>query len=156
MIAYYIGSNAGEAFVKQSVNNKFEIGVAPYPAKEVMQQGTDLFIFNSATPEQKTAAYELLKFLTTTENQITWGNETGYIPVRTSAINSDKYKNSGSLISPIIGEATKNLYRNPLIKGMDSAFRESNTVLESILAQPNGDVKSKLQSFKSTLQSYFE
>lgn len=156
MIAYYIGSNAGEAFVKQSVNNKFEIGVAPYPAKEVMQQGTDLFIFNSATPEQKTAAYELLKFLTTKENQITWGNETGYIPVRTSAINDDKYKNSGSLISPIIGEATKNLYRNPLIKGMDSAFRESNTVLESILAQPNGDVKSKLQSFKSTLQSYFE
>ena len=69
---------------------------------------------------------------------------------------SDKYKNSGSLISPIIGEATKNLYRNPLIKGMDSAFRESNTVLESILAQPNGDVKSKLESFKSTLQSYFE
>ena len=156
MIAYYIGSNAGEAFVKQSVNNKFEIGVAPYPAKEVMQQGTDLFIFNSATPEQKTAAYELLKFLTTKENQITWGNETGYIPVRTSAINDDKYKNSGSLISPIIGEATKNLYRNPLIKGMDSAFRESNTVLESILAQPNGDVKSKLESFKSTLQSYFE
>ena len=156
MIAYYIGSNAGEAFVKQSVNNKFEIGVAPYPAKEVMQQGTDLFIFNSATPEEKTAAYELLKFLTTKENQITWGNETGYIPVRTSAINDDKYKNSGSLISPIIGEATKNLYRNPLIKGMDSAFRESNTVLESILAQPNGDVKSKLQSFKSTLQSYFE
>ena len=156
MIAYYIGSNAGEAFVKQSVNNKFEIGVAPYPAKEVMQQGTDLFIFNSATPEQKTAAYELLKFLTTKENQITWGNETGYIPVRTSAINDDKYKNSGSLISPIIGEATKNLYRNPLIKGMDSAFRESSTVLESILAQPNGDVKSKLESFKSTLQSYFE
>ena len=155
-IGYYIGSNASEAFVKQSVNNKFEIGVAPYPAKEVMQQGTDLFIFNSATPEQKTAAYELLKFLTTTENQITWGNETGYIPVRTSAINDDKYKNSGSLISPIIGEATKNLYRNPLIKGMDSAFRESNTVLESILAQPNGDVKSKLESFKSTLQSYFE
>ena len=70
--------------------------------------------------------------------------------------NDDKYKNSGSLISPIIGEATKNLYRNPLIKGMDSAFRESNTVLESILAQPNGDVKSKLESFKSTLQSYFE
>ena len=155
-IGMYVGSNAGESFIKQSVNNKFEIGVAPYPAKEVMQQGTDLFIFNSATPEQKTAAYELLKFLTTTENQITWGNETGYIPVRTSAINNDKYKNSGSLISPIIGEATKNLYRNPLIKGMDSAFRESNTVLESILAQPNGDVKSKLESFKSTLQSYFE
>ena len=38
---------------------------------------------HSATPEQKTAAYEYLKFLTTTENQITWAKETGYIPVRT-------------------------------------------------------------------------
>ena len=155
-IAMYIGSNASEAFVKQSVGDKFEIGVAPYPAKEVMQQGTDLFVFNSATPEQKTAAYELLKYLTTTENQIIWGNQTGYIPVRTSAINADEYKNSGSLISPIIGDATKNLFRNPLVKGMDSAFRESNTVLESILADKNADEKSKLEEFKSTLKSIWE
>ena len=155
-IAMYIGSNASEAFVKQSVGDKFEIGVAPYPAKEVMQQGTDLFVFNSATPEQKTAAYELLKYLTTTENQIIWGNQTGYIPVRSSAINADEYKNSGSLISPIIGDATKNLFRNPLVKGMDSAFRESNTVLESILADKNADEKSKLEEFKSTLKSIWE
>lgn len=52
-IAMLVGSNASETFVKQGVNNKFEIGVAPYPAKEVMQQGTDLFVFNSATAEQK-------------------------------------------------------------------------------------------------------
>ncbi|WP_296644452.1 ABC transporter substrate-binding protein [Romboutsia sp. 13368] len=155
-LAMYVGSNAGEAFIKEGVNNKFEIGVAPYPAKQVMQQGTDLFIFNNATNEQKTAAYQFLKYLTTKENQITWAEETGYIPVRESAINSDEYKNSGSLIAPIIGDATKNLFTNPLVKGMDSAFRESNTVLESILADPNGDVKSKLESFKSTLMSTFE
>lgn len=155
-IAMYVGSNAGETFIKESVNGKFDIGVAPYPAKDVMQQGTDLFIFNSATSEQKTAAYEFLKFLTRKDNQITWGKETGYIPVRESAINSDEYKNSGSLIAPIIGDATKSLFTNPLIKGMDSAFRESNTTLESILADPNGDVKSKLESFKSTLMSFWE
>src|SRR5699024_3815067 len=152
-IAMYVGSNAGEAFVKQGVADKFEIGVASYPAKEVMQQGTDLFIFNSATSEQKTAAYEFLKFLTTKENQITWAKETGYIPVRESAINSDEYKNSGSLIAPIISDSTKNLFTNPLVKGMDSAFRESSTVLESILAEKNPDVKAKLESFKSTLMS---
>lgn len=155
-IAMLVGSNASETFVKQGVNNKFEIGVAPYPAKEVMQQGTDLFVFNSATAEQKTAAYEFLKFLTTKENQITWAKDTGYIPVRESAINSDEYKNSGSLIAPIISDATKNLFTNPLVKGMDSAFRESNTVLESILADKNPDVKSKLESFKSTLMSIWE
>ena len=155
-IAMYVGSNAGEAFVKQGVADKFEIGVASYPAKEVMQQGTDLFIFNSATSEQKTAAYEFLKFLTTKENQITWAKETGYIPVRESAINSDEYKNSGSLIAPIISDSTKNLFTNPLVKGMDSAFRESSTVLESILAEKNPDVKAKLESFKSTLMSIWE
>ena len=155
-LAMYIGSNASEAFIKEGVNNKFEIGVAPYPAKQVMQQGTDLFIFNNATAEQKTAAYQFLKFLTTTENQITWGEETGYIPVRQSAINSAEYKNSGSLIAPIIEDATKSLFTNPVVKGMNSAFRESDTVLESILADPNGDVKSKLESFKSSLMSTFE
>ena len=32
-----------------------------------------------------------------------------------------------------------------LVKGMDSAFRESNTVLESILANTNVDIKTKLE-----------
>ena len=82
--------------------------------------------------------------------------ETGYIPVRESAINSDEYKNSGSLIAPIISDSTKNLFTNPLVKGMDSAFRESSTVLESILAEKNPDVKAKLESFKSTLMSIWE
>lgn len=155
-IALYVGSNAGEAFVKQGVGDKFEIGVAPYPSKYVMQQGTDLFVFSSATAEQKTAAYKLLQFLTTKENQIEWAKETGYIPVRKSAIESDEYKNSGTLIAPILADATKNLFTNPVVKGMDSAFRESNTVLESILADTNVDVKARLEEFKSTLMGIWE
>lgn len=155
-VALYVGSNAGEAFVKEGVGDKFEIGVAPYPSKEVMQQGTDLFVFSSASAEQKTAAYEFLKFLTTKENQITWAKKTGYIPVRESAITSDEYKNSGSLIAPIVADATSDLFTNPVIKGMDSAFRESNTVLESILADTKSDVKAKLETFKSTLTSIWE
>ena len=155
-IALYIGSNAGEAFVKEGVGDKFEIGVAPYPAKYVMQQGTDLFVFSSATAEQKTAAYKLLQFLTTKESQIEWGKATGYIPVRKSAIESDEYKNSGTLIAPILADATKNLFTNPVVKGMDSAFRESNTVLESILANTNVDIKTKLEEFKSTLMGIWE
>ena len=155
-IALYVGSNAGEAFVKQGVGDKFEIGAAPYPAKYVMQQGTDLFVFSSATADQKTAAYKLLQFLTTKENQIEWAKATGYIPVRKSAIESDEYKNSGTLIAPILADATKNLFTNPVVKGMDSAFRESNTVLESILANTNVDIKTKLEEFKSTLMGIWE
>ncbi|HDN2450619.1 TPA: extracellular solute-binding protein, partial [Clostridioides difficile] len=77
-LGMYVGSNAGESFVKQGVGDKFEVGVAAYPAESAMQQGTDLYVFNNASAEQKTAAFEYLKFLSATENQITWGIETGY------------------------------------------------------------------------------
>ncbi|MGG7143107.1 extracellular solute-binding protein [Clostridium nigeriense] len=156
-VGMYVGSNAGENYVKQGVGDKFEVGVAPYPTSASLQQGTDLYVFSSATAEQKTAAYEFLKFLTSTEKQIQWASETGYMPVRQSAIDSDEYKNSGSLIAPILSDATKNLYTNPVITGADAAYREAGTVLESVLADPsNADVTKKLEEFKSTLNSIWE
>lgn len=156
-LAMYVGSNAGENFVKQGVDGKFEIGVAPYPTNSSLQQGTDLYVFSTATAEQKTAAYEYLKFLTTTENQIKWASATGYMPVRQSALESEEYKNSGSLIAPILADATKYLYTNPVVYGADAAYREAGTVLEAVLANPNNaDVTKKLKEFKTTLNSIWE
>ncbi|WP_156626919.1 extracellular solute-binding protein [Clostridium tertium] len=155
-VGMYVGSNAGENFVKQGVGDKFEVGAAPYPTNASLQQGTDLYVFSSATPEQKTAAYEFLKFLTSKEKQIQWGIETGYMPIRQSAIESDEYKNSGSLIAPILADATKNLYTNPVMTGADAAYREAGTVLEATLADPTTDVTKKLEEFKTTLTSIWE
>lgn len=156
-VAMYVGSNAGENFVKQGVGDKFEVGVAPYPTNASLQQGTDLYVFSSATAEQKTAAYMFLKFLTTKENQITWASETGYMPARQSAIDSEEYKNSGSLIAPILSDATKNLYTNPVVSGADAAYREAGTVMESVLAEPDkADVTKTLEGFKTTLKSIWE
>lgn len=155
-VAMYVGSMAGENYVKQGVDGKFEIGVAPSPTSVSMQQGTDLYIFSSATAEQKTAAYEYFKFLTSKDNQIKWASETGYMPIRQSAIDSEEYKNSGSLIAPILADATKSLYTNPVISGADAAYREAATVLESVLADTNSDVNKKLEEFKTTLMSIWE
>ena len=155
-VGMYVGSMAGETFVKLGVGDKFEVGVAPYPAKTSIQQGTDLYVFNNATPEQRTAAYEYLKFLTTKENQITWAKETGYMPIRKSAIDSEEYKNSGSLTAKILGDATKDLYTISVIPGADTAFREISTVLEGILADTKSDVNKNLETFKNTLTSTWE
>lgn len=156
-VAMYIGSNAGENFVKQGVGDKFEVGVAPSPTGIALQQGTDLYVFSPASAEQKTAAYEFLKFLTTTENQIKWASATGYMPARTSALESEEYKNSGSLIAPILSDATKNLYTNPVVYGADAAYREAGTVMETILATPDtADVNKALEGFKSTFASIWE
>ena len=156
-VAMYVGSNAGGNFVKQGVGDKFEVAAAPYPTSASLQQGTDLYVFSSATAEQKTAAYMFLKFLTTKENQITWASETGYMPVRQSAIDSEEYKKSGSLIAPILSDATKNLYTNPVVSGADAAYREAGTVMETVLANPsNADVTKTLEGFKTTLKSIWE
>lgn len=155
-VGMYIGSNAGEAFVKSGVGDKFEVAAAPYPAKIAPQQGTNLYVFSNATAEQKTAAYEFIKFLTTKENQIKWGVETGYMPIRKSAIESDEYKNSGSLIAPILSDSIKELYTNPLVGGSSSAFNEVGTALEGILADPKSDVTKKLEEFKTNLNSIWE
>lgn len=156
-LGMYVGSNAGESFVKQGVDGKFEVGVAPYPAESVMQQGTDLYMFSSASAEQRTAAFEYLKFLTSTENQITWGVETGYIPATEAAISSDEYKNSGSLVASILEQATsKNLFINEVAQGVDSAYNESRVVMEDILSDKNSDVKSKLEAYRNTLMGIYE
>lgn len=153
----YVGSNAGESFVKQGVDGKFEIGVAPYPAESVMQQGTDVYMFSNATAEQRTAAFEFLKFLTSTENQITWGVETGYIPATQEAIASDEYKTSGSLVAPVLEQVTgKDLFINAATQGVDSAYNEAKVVMEDILSDKNSDVKAKLEAYKNTLMGIYE
>ncbi len=156
-LGMYVGSNAGESFVKQGVDGKFEIGVAPYPAESVMQQGTDVYMFSNATAEQRTAAFEFLKFLTSTENQITWGVETGYIPATQEAIASDEYKTSGSLVAPVLEQVTgKDLFINAATQGVDSAYNEAKVVMEDILSDKNSDVKAKLEAYKNTLMGIYE
>ena len=155
-VGMYIGSNAGESFVKQAVGDKFEVGAAAYPAEYSLQQGTDLFVFSNATPEQKTAAYEYLKFLTSTENQIDWAKSTGYLPIRQSAIDSDEYQNSDSLVPSVIRNGKNKLYTNPISKGSSAAINEIVTVLENILSDPNSNVDAKLKEFKNTLMGIWE
>jgi multiple sugar transport system substrate-binding protein len=151
--AMYIGSIAGESFVKQGAQGKFEYSAAPYPAKYALQQGTDIYMFTSATPEQRTAAYLYEKFLTTKDSQITWALGTGYMPIRKSAIADPKYSGSDSAIAPILADATKNVFTPPITDGYQQAMDDTEKALESFLAKPNNDVKNALSSFKETYDS---
>lgn len=152
-VLMYIGSNAGESYVKQGAEGKFTPKAAKSPFPATIQQGTDVFVFESATDNQKAAAYKYLEWITNSENQAQWAVSTGYIPVRKSAIESDKYQKSESMIAPILTEASEKLYSNPVLKGANDAYREAGTVLESILAEPNNaNVDETLNNFKTTLE----
>lgn len=134
-VAMFVGTSAGEGFVKQGVGNKFTYDVAPRPGKYTMQQGTDIYMFNHASAEQKAAAFKYIKFLVSKSSQIKWANATGYIPVNTSAIESSEYKNNKSIKLPAkLEDAMKNLYSVPVAKNSNAAYNQLNSILQNIFA----------------------
>ena len=93
-----IGSSAG---VKYNVpeGDKFEIGIAKVPyngnnaeGKYVIQQGTNICILNQNTNYQRAAAWQLIKYFTSTDVTSEFAIETGgYLPVRKSSYDSAVY-----------------------------------------------------------------
>jgi len=72
-----------------------DIGIAPYPSPTADPPGgttvggASLYLVGEGTSdEQKAAAWDYAKFLNTPETQATW-SETGYIPIRQSAVDLD-------------------------------------------------------------------
>ena len=155
-VGAYIGSNAGEVYVKDGVEDKFEYNAAIYPAESSVQQGTNIYMFDNADDAQKKAALEFLKYLTSKEAQIKFALDTGYMPIRKSALEDSEYKDSDSAIAPILADATKNLYSRPLAPGSQQAYNDIGSTLEQILSNPDSDVESELKAFEGQYKSDFE
>ena len=88
------GSSAAIAFQAEafSAANSTDIWtVIPYPVADgepvVTAYGPSLFI-TSSTPEKQLAAWLLARWLTTPEVQARWSQQSGYFPVRSSAVAS--------------------------------------------------------------------
>ncbi len=151
LVGMFIGSTAGETY---ATGENFTTGVAPYPAETAIQQGTDVYMFNTGTQEQQTAAFLYLSYLTSTESQVYWGVQTGYIPVRNSALTSTEYTESGALVPTVLADATASMYTSPVVPGGDPAYQETKTVMEQILALPDSAVVAdELANFEATLNT---
>ncbi|MDO5028809.1 MAG: ABC transporter substrate-binding protein [Bacillota bacterium] len=155
-VAMYVGSNAGESYIKDGVGDSFEYAAAPYPAEKSVQQGTDIYMFASASDDQQIAAYTYLKYLTTKDSQIKWALNTGYMPIRTSAVSDPAYKDSDSKIAPVLAEATANLYTKPVSNGSQQAYNDIGTTLEGLLASPENSAEQVLTDYKATFDSTWQ
>jgi sn-glycerol 3-phosphate transport system substrate-binding protein len=75
---------------------KFEVGTAYLPdgpaGSGTPTGGTGLAISSSSTPDKQLAAAMFLQFVTDTDNTAYFSQNTGYMPVRTSAVDSDAMK----------------------------------------------------------------
>lgn len=154
-VGAYIGSNAGEVYIKDGVAGKFEYAAAPYPAENAVQQGTNIYMFDKATDEEKQAAFKYLKYLASKDAQIQFALDTGYMPARQSAVEDDSYKSSESAIAPILSDASGKLFSRPLVEGSQQAYNDIGSVLESILSNKDSNVEAEMEAFAPQFQSDF-
>jgi sn-glycerol 3-phosphate transport system substrate-binding protein len=68
-----------------------ELGVGPLPSLPggtggIVVGGGAVYIMASRPPEERQAAWEYIKFLSSAETQAEWFSGTGYIPTRTSSL----------------------------------------------------------------------
>ena len=150
-VAMFVGTSAGEGFVKQGVGDKFTYDVAPRPGKYTLQQGTDIYMFKHASADQKAAAFKYIKFLTSKSSQIKWANATGYIPVNSAAIKSSEYKNNKDIKLPAkLEDAMKHLYSVPVAKNSNAAFQQLSSIQQNIYAaaQKGQNINSQIEAGK--------
>ena len=111
-----VGSSAGVSY-NIPAGGLFEIGVSFIPYKDadhkyVIQQGTNMCILGQNTNEQRSAAWQLCKFLTSTEVTAEFAISSGsYLPVRKSAYDLEKYQKylNYQIISSINGAKAANI-----------------------------------------------
>jgi multiple sugar transport system substrate-binding protein len=109
-----ISSAAGYSFENKTVGGKFALGISALPAgasgavNELT--GTNVVMFDSATADQKAAAWAFMKFVNTPEEQAKWASVSGYLPTTPQAI-------------PLMGDfIAKNPYETEAVKELDTAF----------------------------------
>jgi sn-glycerol 3-phosphate transport system substrate-binding protein len=79
--------------IKAAVADTFEFGTAELPSElkfGCCTGGAGLSILANASDEVKAAAFKFIEYSTSTEVTTTWSQTTGYMPVRTSAIESEE------------------------------------------------------------------
>jgi len=94
-VLMYIDTIAGRTYVEQSAKGKFEWSWAPVPVwmtRNVPFAGTDIIMFSNAKDEEKRAAWEFMKYLISPEVTAYWAVNTGYLPVRRSALQTTIWK----------------------------------------------------------------
>ena len=105
-----VSSSASNPFLLDAVAGGFEVGFAPFPAGSEEQvtaaSGTTVVVFNSASDQEKQAAWSFLTWFSSTENSLTWAESTQFAfqPIRESSLSGAAYETAISEY-PGLGDA---------------------------------------------------
>jgi multiple sugar transport system substrate-binding protein len=94
--AFALDSSSGRRGMEELVGEKFrwDVGIIPHGAgvaPATVMYGPNIVIFK-ANPEQERAAWRFVKYFVSPEVTARWARETGYLPVRRSAVELPEMK----------------------------------------------------------------
>ncbi|MBE3594766.1 MAG: ABC transporter substrate-binding protein [Candidatus Carbobacillus altaicus] len=135
-VAMFVGSSAGIPFVDSAAKGNIKWSAAPVFAgkeKAVQFAGNAVSIFDAATDEQKLAAWLFIKYLLNTDNTALWAKETGYLPIRYSALKSPIWKDyvQAHPEQGIGTEAFNNGFFDPRVPGFDAVYQIMQKEIEA-------------------------
>ncbi|TDL55624.1 ABC transporter substrate-binding protein [Paenibacillus dendritiformis] len=150
-VAMYMDSTAGIAGVMQA--SPFEVGTGFLPAPDgkeangVIVGGASLWLMNSVAEEEKEAAWDFMKYVTTPAVQAEWAAGTGYFPITKAAheepVLKETYEQAPQFLTTVkqlqntkIGSAT----RGALISVFPETRNEVATAIEKLY---QGDAPQK-------------
>ncbi len=90
-VGMIFGSCVSRTFMKEQI--KFDWGIAPLPRgkkKIVLMYGTSIIIFSAAPQEKQRVAWEFVRWFTDRDQTARWSMETNYMPIRRSALTTEK------------------------------------------------------------------
>ena len=165
-----IGSTAG---VNNNASPKYELKCTTVPQKSydensfraVIQQGTNAAILSSNSNNYtRLAAWLLIKYLTNTENTTEFSMSTGYLPVRTSALESKTFTDFlADYNSPFGGVTAKAIvatnnerdyfYTDPAFSGSSLVRDRVDTMMISIYCN-NKDITEAMSTAYKQLEDY--
>ncbi len=171
-----LGSSAGAKYNVVS-DESFVTGVAPYPQKsedhkQVIQQGTNVTLFDCTDDQEELFGWLFMKYLTNYESALDWTLRTAYFPIRKDVAESKEYK---EYVSQIIKDEQGNeqynydavkevcvvglaqspyFYTSVAFPGSAAARSEGEFVIKSILYnQKEYDVDRAIKEALATLEN---
>lgn len=90
--AFALSTIASYPFIKEDVGSKFSFNEAAFPGGPAGQftelYGTNLSLFSGVSDDTRNAAWDFMKFLTSTSANASFVQQTGYMPIRQTTFNS--------------------------------------------------------------------
>lgn len=156
LIASYVGSSTGASYITAE---NWELGVAPLISnvdKAANAAGTNIVMFTQDENKQK-AAWEYLKFITSEEATVEWAMATGYLPIRTSAYESDTYQTfmSTDITAPAAYSQSSYFISQPSFAGSYDVMTAVNAKFEELILM-EADPETALAELVATVNGILQ